>query len=238
MELKINNLTKNYGVHGVLKNLNLDVKECSSIGIIGESGCGKSTLLRQLSGIEDPDSGDISINGVSPTTQKKEFLPRISVVFQKHNLFPHLSIKKNISLILRKIKKRDKAEAEETAMALLKRLSIDEQADKRPSEVSGGQAQRASIARALATNPEILFLDEPTAALDPILTQEVLDAVISLKNDGRDFIFVTHEMSFLKEFADYVIFMKNGEILEHGNRECLVSPKTSELAQFLKIESK
>ncbi len=235
MKLSISNLTKVYGNQTVLEDISLDISNYSSIGIIGESGCGKSTLLRQLAGIEQPTSGEIEINGISPINDNIKFKDKISVVFQKHNLFPHLSIKDNITLILHKIKKQDKAISEQTAMNLLKRLSIDKEADKKPHEVSGGQAQRASIARALSTDPQLMFLDEPTAALDPILTQEVLKAVVSLKNDGRDFIFVTHEIAFLKEFADYVIFLKDGKIFEHGDRECLTSPKTKELANFLRI---
>ncbi len=235
MDFIIKNVTKRYGTQIVLDDVSIEVKGKSSVGIIGESGCGKSTLLRQLAGIEMPDTGEIVINGSSPILNNDEFKKHISVVFQKHNLFPHLTIKKNITLILNKIKKWDKNKADETAMNLLSRLQIEKEADKKPHEVSGGQAQRASIARALATDPQLMFLDEPTAALDPILTQEVLKAVVSLKNDGRDFIFITHEIAFLREFADYVIFLKEGKILEHGDRSCLENPKTAELTEFLKI---
>lgn len=235
MKLQIKNLNKTYANTEVLKSINLEIAQASSIGIIGESGCGKSTLLRQLAGIEDPDSGEISINDLSPILEKKEFQEKIGVVFQKHNLFPHLTVRENIMLILQKIKKQDKKEADATVNALLKQLFIENEADKRPNEISGGQAQRASIARALSTNPQLIFLDEPTAALDPLLTDEVLRAVVSLKKEGRDFVFVTHEMGFLKEFADYVIFMKQGKICEHGDQSCLVEPKTKELADFLKI---
>ncbi len=235
MDIKVRNLTKTYGEHGILNNISFEASGYKSIGIIGESGCGKSTLLRQLSGIESPDSGSIEVNGLSPIENKEEFLSTIGVVFQKHNLFPHLSIKKNITLILNKIKKMDKSEADKKADELLQKLFIENESGKKPSQVSGGQAQRASIARALATDPKLIFLDEPTAALDPLLTDEVLKAVKELKKEGRHFIFVTHEISFLKEFADYIIFMKNGEICESGGSECLEAPKTRELAEFLKI---
>ncbi|MFI3208786.1 MAG: ATP-binding cassette domain-containing protein [Eubacteriales bacterium] len=235
MRLEVKNLYKTYGEDSILQDINLNIEGASTIGIIGESGCGKSTLLRLLSGIEDADRGEIDINGLSPMNDKKEFQSKIGVVFQKHNLFPHLTIKKNITLILNKIKKLDKEVASEKADELLKQLYIYPEANKLPHEVSGGQAQRASIARALATDPQLIFLDEPTAALDPLLTEEVLKAVKGLKKDGRDFIFVTHEIGFLKEFADYVIFLKNGNVCECGGRECLETPKTPELATFLKI---
>ncbi len=235
MNLAIHNLTKTYGSQTVLDQVNLEIKNFGTIGIIGESGCGKSTLLRQLAGIETPDTGEILINSLSPIKDRIAFQERIGVVFQKHNLFPHLTLKENVSLILRKAKKLDKTTADEKAMELLKKLFIDKEAEKRPSMVSGGQAQRCSIARALVTQPELIFLDEPTAALDPLLTKEVLKAVTELKDDGIKFIFVTHEISFLKEFADYIIFFKKGKICEHGPVTCLQNPKTKELEEFLNI---
>ncbi len=235
MILSIKNLSKIYGENEILKNISIEIDKASSIGIIGESGCGKSTLLRQLAGIEDPEVGEILINEVSPTHNKIDFQKKIGVVFQTHNLFPHFTIKENITFILNTIKKQPKKVAKAKADELLKQLYIDGEANKKPSEVSGGQVQRASIARALSTDPELIFLDEPTAALDPLLTDEVLKAVKDLKKDGREFIFVTHEIAFLKEFADYVIFLKNGEICEAGDKSCLISPKTQELREFLKI---
>ncbi len=235
MDIDIQSLTKSYSGEVILDNIDFSAKNCNSIGIIGESGCGKSTLLRQLSGIETPDNGTIIINGLSPIEDNSIFLNKIAIVFQKHNLFPHLTLKKNITLILSKIKKYDKSKANAKADELLKMLFIESEADKKPHEVSGGQAQRGSIARALATDPEFVFLDEPTAALDPILTDEVLKAVTQLKNDGRSFIFVTHEIPFLKNFADYIVFMKDGKIAEHGDISLLQNPKTQELRDFLKI---
>lgn len=239
MNLTIKNLSKNYNDIAILKNINIniDIEKVSAIGIIGESGCGKSTLLRQLAGIEAPDVGEILINGISPILNKKEFREKIGFVFQKHNLFPHLTVKENITLILSKIKKQDKTFVDEKVNLLLKQLFIEKEANRKPDEISGGQAQRASIARTLSTDPEIIFLDEPTAALDPILTNEVLKSVKNLKQDGRNFIFVTHEISFLKEFADFVIFLKNGEICEYGDNSCLYNPKTEELSKFLSIEN-
>ncbi len=235
MDISIKNLTKRYGTQTILNNISFQLTQKNSIGIIGESGCGKSTLLRQLAGIETPDSGEILINQLSPIVDTKIFKEKIGVVFQKHNLFPHLTIKENITIILHKIKKMSLHDANVIADNLLAQLFITNEAEKKPSEVSGGQAQRASIARALSTNPELIFLDEPTAALDPLLTDEVLKAVTRLKNDGRNFIFVTHEIAFLKEFADYIFFLKNGEICETGDINCLQDPKTPELAEFLKL---
>lgn len=233
MNISIKNLTKSYLNHIVLDDISIEINNMSTIGIIGESGCGKSTFLRQLAGIETPDKGEIIINELSPITQRKLYQEKIGVVFQKHNLFPHLTLKNNISLILQKTKKMPKDKAEAEAMMLLKRLFIDAVADKKPSKVSGGQAQRCSIARALATKPELIFLDEPTASLDPILTNEVLKSVSKLKKEGVKFVFVTHEISFLKEFADYIIFFKDGKIMEHGNVSCLKNPKTEQLRRFL-----
>lgn len=235
MKLHINGVSKSYGKSSVLKDIHIEIEKASAIGIIGESGCGKSTLLRQIAGIEEPDTGEIVINGISPVNDKKVFQENIGYVFQKHNLFPHLTIRENILLILEKIKRLDKREAGRITDAVLRQMFLEGEADKLPDEVSGGQAQRASIARALSTDPQLIFLDEPTAALDPVLTNEVLKAVTGLKKDGRDFIFVTHEIAFLREFADYVIFLKGGRICEHGGVSCLLSPQTSELADFLRI---
>lgn len=235
MILNIKSVFKSYGETSVLKDITLNIDNVSAVGIIGESGCGKSTLLRQLAGIEKPDRGEISINGISPIIQKREFQEKIGYVFQKHNLFPHLTVRKNLSLILEKIKKLDKKTTAQIINTTLKQLHIEGEADKLPNEISGGQAQRASIARALVTDPDLIFLDEPTAALDPILSDEVLQSVKELKNTGREFIFVTHEMSFLREFADYVIFMKQGKIIESGKVECFDNPKTKQLTQFLNI---
>ncbi len=235
MDIVINNLTKKYGEQIILNGISIEIKGYGSVGIIGESGCGKSTLLRQLAAIETPESGEIVINNLSPIIDRSEFLERIGVVFQKHNLFPHLTLKKNITLILTKLKGYEQQQADNKADELLKKLFIENEAGKQPHQVSGGQAQRGSIARALATDPELIFLDEPTAALDPILTDEVLKAVTQLKDEGRHFIFITHEISFLKGFADYIIFMKDGNVCEHGEVSCLNNPKTKELAEFLNV---
>ncbi len=233
MTLTVENLCKSYDKSEIFQNFSFSVENISSLGLIGSSGCGKSTLLRQLSGIETPDSGEILVNGQSILTNKKAFQEKIGVVFQKHNLFPHLSLQRNITLILEKIKKQDKKTALETAERLLEQLRILEQKDKLPNQVSGGQAQRASIARALATEPELIFLDEPTAALDPQLSHEVLQAVAELKETGIQFVFVTHEMKFLRNFADYFLFLQEGKIVEEGPIAQLDTPQTETLREFL-----
>lgn len=234
MKIEINKLEKSYKEQKVLNQISLNIENSSAIGIIGESGCGKSTLLRQLSGIENPDSGSIEINGISPILNPVKFKDKIGVVFQKHNLFPHLSVLENITLILHKIRKGSKEESIEKAMNLLEQLKINNEANKKPNEISGGQAQRASIARALATDPDLIFLDEPTAALDPLMTKEVLAAISNLKQLGKEFIFVTHEIEFLKQFADYIVFMDKGVVIEHGSIEVLKDIKSDKLRAFLK----
>lgn len=234
MNIQVSDLCKKYKEQCVLQNINLDLKDVSSVGIIGSSGCGKSTLLRHLSGIENPDSGEITINHVSPLLEKKKFQEKIGMIFQQHNLFPHLSLEKNITLILEKIKKLDKETATDKALDILSQLYLLEHKDKLPSEVSGGQAQRTSIARALATDPELIFMDEPTAALDPQLTYEVLQSVEKLKVKGINFVFVTHEIKFLQRFADYFIFIHQGEVVEQGEVAQLENPKTTLLHEFLK----
>ncbi|WP_461206612.1 amino acid ABC transporter ATP-binding protein [Clostridium sp. DL1XJH146] len=235
MKIELKNVHKLYDEKLILKNLNINISNITALGIIGESGCGKSTLLRQLSGIEEISEGKITVNDVILEEKSlKEYHEKIGYVFQKHNLFPHLSIRENILLILEKIKKMDKEEAQKRCNEVLQEFHLTDIANQNPNKVSGGQAQRASIARAFATNPELIFLDEPTAALDPILTKEVLDSVKILKDKGSEFIFVTHEMEFLKKFADYFIFMDKGEIVEYGYMDILKNPSTEKLKKFIK----
>ncbi len=236
MNLELKNVTKSYGDQQVLHDLSLALTDVHAVGVIGESGCGKSTLLRQIAGLEQPEMGEIWVDGQSPITDKGAFQRKIGVVFQRHHLFPHLSLKENISLILRKTQQFSRQDGDARAMELLQKLRIGEEADKKPSQVSGGQGQRCAIARALATNPQYLFLDEPTAALDPLLTGEVLDAVRALKDEGIDFFFVTHELGFLREFADCYIFMRDGRIVEWGDIACIDAFPSPELAQFLSHE--
>jgi polar amino acid transport system ATP-binding protein len=231
MKLSIRNLTHTYDVD-VINNLSLELEGYQSIALIGVSGSGKSTLLRIMSGLEQASNGEVYIN--NKPVSDKEYRKSIGFVFQHHNLFPHLTLKRNITLILEETRDKSKAEAEAIAMNQLAALRLEDQVDKLPKNVSGGQAQRASLARALALDPEIIFLDEPTSSLDPILTYEVLSAVEELRDSGKQFIFVTHVMSFVREFADYVVFMENGNIVEQGPVTILSEPKTTSLKEFMR----
>ncbi|MCF7930713.1 MAG: amino acid ABC transporter ATP-binding protein [Acholeplasmataceae bacterium] len=230
MKIEIKNVSHTYDVE-VLNNLNLTLTEYKSVAIIGVSGSGKSTLIRMMSGLEKPTSGEIFINGFD--VRDDLYKKKIGFVFQNHNLFPHLTLKKNITLVLEKTRGFEKAEAEEIALRNLTLLHLEDQMNKLPKNVSGGQAQRASIARALSMDPDIIFLDEPTSSLDPILTHEVLKAIEELRDLGKEFILVTHVMSFARDFADYVIFMNEGQIIEQGSPDILDHPKTIELKEFM-----
>ena len=212
-------------------NENLLSKDRKIIFVTGLSGSGKSTLIRLMSGLEKPSSGSIRIN--AHDVDEESYRKKIGFVFQHHNLFPHLTLKRNITLVLEKTREMSKENAETTAMKYLNMLHLEDQVNKLPKNVSGGQAQRASIARALSVDPDIIFLDEPTSSLDPILTHEVLTAIQELKGLGKDFIFVTHVMSFVKDFADYVIFMDKGEIIEQGDPSILDRPSSEALSAFM-----
>lgn len=231
MKIVLEHLSHAYDVE-VLHDLNFQLENHKSIGIIGVSGSGKSTLIRIMSGMEKPTSGNIYIN--EHHVDEEAYRKKVGFVFQNHNLFPHLSLKRNITLVLEKTRGKTKAEAEEMALKYLHLLHLEDQVDKLPKNVSGGQAQRASIARALSVDPEIIFLDEPTSSLDPILTHEVLTAVEDLKDLGKEFIFVTHVLSFVRDFADFVIYMHEGKIHEYGKPEILEKPKTLELKEFMR----
>jgi len=230
MNLELKNLSHSYDVE-VLHNLNFKLDGYKSVAIIGVSGSGKSTLIRLLSGLEKPTTGELFVDGYA--VQDEEYRKQVGFVFQNHNLFPHLTLKRNITLVLEKTRGIEKAEADRIALKYLTLLHLEDQVDKIPRNVSGGQAQRASIARALSIDPDVIFLDEPTSSLDPILTHEVLTAIEDLRDLGKQFIFVTHVMSFVKDFADYVLFMDKGLIVEHGSPEILSNPKSEELKQFM-----
>jgi polar amino acid transport system ATP-binding protein len=230
MKFELKNLTHAYDVN-VLHNLNYVLKDKRSIGIIGKSGSGKSTLLRILSGLEPPTEGEVFVND-TPVTDPV-YRKTVGFVFQSHNLFPHLTLEKNITLVLEKTRGYTHEEAHKRAHENLRLFQLEDQAHKLPKNVSGGQAQRASLARALSVDPKIIFLDEPTSSLDPILTHEVLTAIEKLKDSGKDFVFVTHVLSFVHDFADYVIFMEEGNIVEHGDPTILDSPQTDALKDFM-----
>jgi len=230
MNIQINQVTHQYDVE-VLKALTFTLEDYHSVAIIGASGSGKSTLLRLLSGLEKPSQGTITINGEA--VESEAYRKHIGFVFQNHNLFPHLTLERNISLILEKTRGYQKQRAKEIAQDYLTRVRLQDQMYKLPKNVSGGQAQRASIARAFSLDPELVFLDEPTASLDPVLAYEVLQAVKELKGSGKNFIFVTHVLSFVRDFADYVVFMDQGSIVEHGPVTMLDNPATNALKNYM-----
>ena len=234
MELKINNINKSYDDTPILKDITTSIKDKSGIAIIGPSGAGKSTLLRLLSKIEEPDSGNITVNNHDLLeTDSSDYYKQIGFVFQHHSLFPHLTVLRNITLVLEKVHQIEIKKAETIALDLLERFELSDHINKTASQLSGGQSQRVSIVRSLAINPEVMFLDEPTSALDPVLTQEVLKTILQLREEHMNFIIVTHEILFAKKAADYIIFMEDGKIIEEGDVSILDNPKTVELKKYL-----
>ena len=236
--LEVKNLKKTFGDHEVLKDINTTVKKGEVIAIIGPSGCGKSTFLRSLNLLEVPTSGHIIYEG-NDLTEKGVDLDKlrqsIGMVFQHFNLFPNMTIKKNITLAPVQLGLMSKEEADKKAMELLERVGLLDKADSYPDMLSGGQKQRIAIARALAMEPKMMLFDEPTSALDPELVGEVLNVMKDLANQGMTMICVTHEMGFAREVADKVVFMAKGMILEEGTpEEIFTNPKTPEARQFLK----
>jgi len=237
MELHLENLTKQYGGHRVLDGVALHLKRAQSLVLIGPSGGGKSTLLRILAGLVTPEAGVVEIDGTRLEADEKrlrEWRRKIGVVFQAYNLFPHLTAMQNVMLPLEKVHGLARAEAEEAARAALGRFKLAEHAGKKPGALSGGQQQRVAIARAIAIKPRLLLFDEPTSALDPEMTAEVLAVIEELKQEGRDFVLVTHEMSFARRVADQVAFLAGGRIIEHAPGETLFeSPQQAPTREFL-----
>ncbi len=234
MNLKLNKLKKTYSGKTVLDDIDLDLKDVKVLALIGASGSGKSTLLRQIAGLEVFDSGEITVNGhVVNASSDASYRKRIGFVFQDHNLFPHLSVLENILLVLEKVHGRKRSDIITEVTALLKQFGLMEHAEKKPHQISGGQAQRVSIVRALSIKPDLILLDEPTSSLDPILTHEVLDAIKLLVEDRIDFVIVTHEIGFAREVADYIVFMDEGKIVEQGTRDILEHPESDKLKRFL-----
>jgi general L-amino acid transport system ATP-binding protein len=214
---------KRFGDFEVLKNIDLEVAAGERIVICGPSGSGKSTLIRCLNGLETHDRGRIAVDGIelsrSDVRQVEKVRSEVGMVFQSFNLFPHLTVLDNLCLAPQHVRRMGRAEAEASALALLERVRIKEQANKYPGQLSGGQQQRVAIARALAMNPRIMLFDEPTSALDPEMVAEVLDVMGELAKGGMTMLVVTHEMGFARAAADRVIFMDRGEIVEQGPPE-------------------
>jgi len=234
MKLRIDRLIKTYENKRILDDLTLALDDKQVLALIGASGSGKSTLLRMISGLEAFDSGQIVVNGHEVVeSEDADYRKRIGFVFQDHNLFPHLSILENILLVLEKVHGRMRSDVLPEVEALLEQFGLSEHRHKKPHQISGGQAQRASIVRALAIKPDLILLDEPTSSLDPILTHEVLNAIKVLVEASIDFIIVTHEIGFAREVADTIVFMDDGKIIEHGTPEILETPQSPLLKAFL-----
>ncbi len=234
MHIKLKNITKSFGDNVVLSDVNLD-DEFKTLAIIGPSGGGKSTLLGILGGLITRDSGEFYVDDICIDENKLDaYIKEIGFVFQQNGLLSHLSAIDNITLPLTLVHNYKIDDAREIAMNLLSRFGLSEDKDKKPSELSGGQIQRISIARAIAHKPKFLLLDEPTSALDPEYTTDVLDLVNELKKEGLSFIIVTHEMGFAYHACDKVAFLSDGILYEYGDtEEIFKNPKTEKLQNFL-----
>ncbi|MFS8101604.1 amino acid ABC transporter ATP-binding protein [Lentzea alba] len=235
--IRVAGVDKFFGPLHVLKNVQLEVPKGQVVVVLGPSGSGKSTLCRTINRLEPIDSGLIEVDGQPLPAEGKELArlrADVGMVFQSFNLFAHKTIVENVMLAPTKVRKTPAAEARKTAMELLERVGIANQADKFPAQLSGGQQQRAAIARALAMKPKVMLFDEPTSALDPEMVQEVLDVMTGLAKDGMTMLVVTHEMGFARKAADRVIFMSDGEVVEDSTPEEFFSaPKSNRAKDFL-----
>lgn len=234
--IDIENLRKSFGDVEVLKGIDLTIKEKEVVVIIGPSGSGKSTLLRCMNYLEEPTSGKVSVDGIvlDGEANINKVREEVGMVFQRFNLFPHMTVLDNIMLAPIKVRHITKAEAEDTARKLLARVGLADKADAYPSQLSGGQQQRVAIARALAMKPKVMLFDEPTSALDPEMVGEVLDVMRKLAEEGMTMVIVTHEMEFARGVSDRVIFMDGGVILEEGDPEQMFThPREARTREFL-----
>ena len=236
--IRIEKISKWYGQFRVLTDVDLEVRAGERIVICGPSGSGKSTLIRCINHLEKVQQGRITVDGIELTGHARKNIDavrrEVGMVFQQFNLFPHLTVLQNCTLAPMNTRGTSQVEAEATAMKLLERVRIPDQAHKYPAQLSGGQQQRVAIARALCMNPKIMLFDEPTSALDPEMVKEVLDTMIGLAEDGMTMLCVTHEMGFARSVADRVIFMADGRILEQAPPQQFFSaPKHPKLQAFL-----
>lgn len=237
--LDIQDITKDYGEQTVLDHLSFSVGKGEVLVILGPSGCGKSTLLRCLNGMEPIQSGQVRLNGEAILEHPKQ-LPvvrqKIGMVFQSYDLFPHLTVLKNVILAPVRVQKRPRKEVEAEALALLERVGLAGKENSLPHELSGGQQQRVAIVRSLLLHPEVLLLDEVTASLDPEMVREVLELVGELAREGYTMIIVTHELQFAKAVADRVLFLEKGAIVEEGDAKVFFNhPKTQRAQEFLSV---
>ena len=247
--LEVQNVCKKYKDKTVLNDVSFKVEEGEVLAIIGPSGSGKTTLLRCINQLEKINSGNIIVNDKHLIKENKngkaiynnkEILKQINletgIVFQNYNLFPHLSVKKNLTNPLRCVLKKNKEEAEKIALEILEKMDLKNKVDSYPCELSGGQQQRVSIARAMVMKPKILFLDEPTSALDPELTVEVLKIIRKVAREKQTMVIVTHEIFFVEKIADRVIFMEDGKIVEEGTaKELIENSKEERVRRFINI---
>lgn len=237
--LRVKNLKKVFANHTVFENFDLDVQKGEVIVIIGPSGCGKSTLLRCINGLEPIQSGEILLDG-EPVLRDSKSITRmrqkIGMVFQSYELFPHKTVLENILLAPVKVQKRPRADAEREALELLTKVGLAHRKNDYPRQLSGGQKQRVAIVRALCMHPEILLLDEITAALDPEMVREVLEVVLSLARAGSTMVIVTHEMNFARAIADRILFIENGQIVEESSdpKTFFANPTTDRAKAFLR----
>ena len=242
--LSVSGLHKSFGEHEVLKGISFALEQGETLADIGPSGSGKSTILRCVSQLERVDSGKISVCGKEmleedgryvPPAQLEEIRRSVGMVFQNFNLFPHMSVMRNITEAPVRVLGMEKAQAQSRALELLAQMGLENKKDNYPCELSGGQQQRVSIARALALSPKLMLFDEPTSALDPELTGEILSVIRDLASRRMSMVVVTHEMSFARDVADRIIFMDGGVIVEEGEPERIIdNPQNERTRQFLK----
>ena len=235
--VEITDVHKSFGRIEVLKGVSLTLEKGEIVAVIGRSGSGKSTLLRCVNGLERVQSGRITVNGMdvtSPDTNLNALREHVGMVFQNYNLFPHLSVERNVTLALRKVRRMGQEEARTIARAMVAKVGLADKLGAYPDELSGGQQQRVAIARSLAMQPTMMLFDEITSALDPELVGEVLRVLEDLAREGMTMMLVTHEMNFAKNVADRVVFMHQGNVHEDGPaRDTLIEPRTPELRSFL-----
>ena len=234
--IEIKNLKKSFGELEVLKGIDLNIDEGEVVVIIGPSGSGKSTLLRCINFLEEPTSGTVEVDGILLNGEENinKVREEVGMVFQRFNLFPHMTVLENITLAPVKVRKIEKERAEITAQELLDRVGLGDKADAFPNQLSGGQQQRVAIARALAMNPKVMLFDEPTSALDPEMVGEVLDVMKKLAERGMTMVVVTHEMGFAREVGTRLLFVDGGYIVEEGKpREVFENPKEERTKLFL-----
>ena len=233
--LELRNIVKRFGDNTVLDDVSISVAPGEVVVLLGPSGCGKSTLLRCAIGLEELDGGEVVLDGqvVSGSARSREARTRMGMVFQSYDLFPNLTVLDNITLAPTLVRGTPKDQAEERALKLLERVGLADKAQAQPSTLSGGQQQRVAICRALAMDPEVLLLDEVTAALDPEMVHEVLEVVLELADDGLTMLIVTHEMQFAQAIADRVIMIDAGKVAEENDVSFFEHPKTERAQQFL-----